>query len=163
MAIGWKRLPTNGPVGGAYNCLSASFKRVDRRGQSDAAIASQIKTKKIKPKNDSRREVRMSSGVDRSVAASERGVPAASRPSLLLLDDEAADDGWDDESAHPADVTPMPVGDMADEAAAAAAPPLLLLLEGDSGWPWMTRCPLELKTSRPAAAIDDSMAELNGL
>ena len=46
-----------------------------------------------KKENDSRREVRMSSGVDRSVAASERGVPAASRPSLLLLDDEAADDG----------------------------------------------------------------------
>jgi hypothetical protein len=32
-------------------------------------------------------------------------------------------------------------------------------LEGDSGWPWMTRWPFELKTSRPAAAIDDSMAE----
>lgn len=94
-----------------------------------------------------RLEVRMSSGVERSVAASERGVPAASRPSLRLSEAAALEE--DEESAAAAAAAAI-VGDK--EA------PLLLLDEGDSGWPWMTLCPL-LKTSRPAA-IDVSIEML---
>ena len=69
---GWGIWASVSPIGPSLGGTQASWANGKR------AVKSQ---RRIEKKKNLRREVRMSSGVERSVAASERGVPAVSRPS----------------------------------------------------------------------------------